>query len=316
MLGRSANNIYWMFRYLERAENYARLIDTGFRMALTRDKTVSSGEWRSVIVTAGLQPAFEEKYGRDDYSGPNVYNFILRDPDNHTSVLAILEMARNNARGVRAAITRELWEAVNESWMTVRDALRLPVRNTNLNDVLDLIRHQTTQVRGAMLGGMLRNDIFNFGRIGQFLERADNTARIVDVKYYVLLPSLSYVGSSLDNVQWETILRSLGAERAYRWLNAGQMDARGIVDFLVLDGRFPRSLSFCYEKLRANLGNLALQYGGEVEAHELMRGADVALHDQTVSSIFEQGLHEFLTGFVAQNQRIAAAIQHDYRFVE
>ncbi|MCW1382502.1 alpha-E domain-containing protein [Novosphingobium sp. KCTC 2891] len=315
MLGRSANGIFWLFRYLERAENTARLIEAGFRMALTRDSRDASDEWRSVVVTLGLQKAYEAKFGRE-YGGPQVFNFILRDKDNPGNVLAMTEQARTNARMVRTGITREVWETVNESWMRLRDLLARPVSETRLGDVIDTIRRQATQVRGAMDGTMLRNDIYNFARMGTFVERADSTARILDVKYYVLLPSISYVGSSLDNVQWENVLRSLAGERAYRWLNAGRMEARGIAEFLVLDGRFPRSLAFCYAELQSNLAHLAREYGGEMASHEILRDAASKLHTITIEAIFEQGLHQFIGDFIACNTRLAQQIQRDYRFIE
>ncbi|MEO0032791.1 MAG: hypothetical protein RIS94_2549 [Pseudomonadota bacterium] len=315
MLGRSANGIFWLFRYLERAENTARLIEAGFRMALTRDLRDASDEWRSVVVTLGLQAGYEAKFG-PDYNGPQVFNFILRDKNNPGSVLSMAEQARTNARAVRTGITREVWETVNDNWMGLREMLARPVNETRLGDVLDTIRRQATQVRGAMEGTMLRNEIYNFARLGTFLERADNTARILDVKYYVLLPSLSYVGSSLDNVQWENVLRSVAGERAYRWLNAGRMEARGIAEFLICDGRFPRSLSFCYGKLRSNLEQLAREYGSEVGAHSILRDADMRLHSQTIDTIFEQGLHQFIGDFLATNTRLAQQIQRDYRFIE
>ena len=181
MLGRSANGIFWLFRYLERAENTARLIEAGFRMALTRDAVDASDEWRSLIVTLGLKRAYAEKYGTE-FNGPNVFNFILRDRENPGSVLKMTEMARTNARMVRAGITREVWESVNDGWMRLKEALARPVPETRLGDVLDMVRRQATQVRGAMEGTMLRNEIYNFARIGSFIERADNTARILDVK--------------------------------------------------------------------------------------------------------------------------------------
>ena len=315
MLGRSAHGIFWLFRNLERAENTARLVEAGFRMALTRDARDASDEWRSVIVTLGLRAAYEAKFGRD-YLGGNVINFVLRDKDNPGNVLVMCEQARTNARMVRAGITREVWESVNDSWLKLRDQLARPVPETRLGAVIDTIRRQSTQVRGAMEGTMLRNEIYNFARIGSFIERADNTARILDVKYYVLLPSISYVGSSLDNVQWENVLRSLAGERAYRWLNAGRMDARGIAEFLILDGRFPRSLAFCYGKLRSNLAHLAREYGGETTAHEILRGVDSDLHQVTIEAIFEQGLHQFIGQFIARNTRLAQQIQRDYRFTE
>jgi uncharacterized alpha-E superfamily protein len=315
MLGRSANGIFWLFRNLERAENTARLIEAGFRMALTRDARDANDEWRSVIVTLGLRAPYEAKFGTD-YAGPNVINFILRDKDNPGNVLAMSELARTNARMVRAGITREVWESVNDSWLRMRDLLARQVTETRLGDVLDTLRRQSTQVRGAMEGTMLRNEIYNFARIGSFIERADNTARILDVKYYVLLPSISYVGSSLDNVQWENVLRSLAGERAYRWLNAGRMEARGIAEFLILDSRFPRSLAFCYGKLRSNLEHLAREYGCETDAHAILREADCDLHTITIDAIFEQGLHEYIAKFINRNTRLANQIQYDYRFID
>ncbi|WP_066558899.1 alpha-E domain-containing protein [Croceicoccus bisphenolivorans] len=312
MLGRSANAIFWMFRYLERAENLARLLDTGFRMALTRDHLTAEEEWRSVIETAGMRDGYQEQNAT--YAGIQVWNYILRDRDNPNSIRSLIGAVRSNARSARNTITTEVWEAVNESYLQLNDLLSRPVTQAGLADAISTVKRESTLVRGAMDGSMLRNDIYNFARIGSFIERADNTARILDVKYYVLLPSLSYVGSSLDNVQWETILRSLGAERAYRWLNAGQLDARGIADFLVLDGRFPRSLRFCYAKIRSNLHSLALQYGEEVHSHEVMRNADLKLQDKDIDVVIEMGLHEFLSDFIVTNNRIAAAIEADYRF--
>lgn len=314
MLGRSANGIFWMFRYLERAENTARLLEAGFRMALTRGASAAREEWRSVLITTSQDHVFAAT--GSDYTGAAVTNFILRDRDNANSVLRMVEQARTNARMVRTAITREVWEATNESWMILRDLLARPVREPGLGGVLAAIRRQSTLVRGAMEGTMLRNEIFNFARIGTFIERADNTARLLDVKYYVLLPSVAWVGSSLDNAQWETVLRSVAGERAYRWLNAGTMDPRGIARFLILDGRFPRSLAFCYDKLRSNMASLAREYGHESPAHEILRGAGARLHEIGIDDIVEHGLHEFIGEFIVSNLRVADAIARDYRFID
>ena len=312
MLGRTANGIFWMMRYLERAENTARLLDAGFRLALTRGQGAARDEWRSVLVTMGQSQAYSRKHS--EFSGPTVTNFILRDHDNPGSVLAMFEGARSNARSVRTALTREVWEATNESWMVLGEQLARPVKAGNLGEVLAAIRRQATLVRGAMEGTMLRNEIFNFARIGTFIERADNTARILDVKYHVLLPSVSWVGSPLDNTQWETVLRSVAGERAYRWLNAGSMDARGIAEFLILDGRFPRSLSFCFEKLRSNMASLARQYGHESPSHEMLRDAVSRLHATTTAQIFESGLHETITAIIININAIAETVAADYRF--
>ncbi len=314
MLGRSANGIYWMFRYLERAENAARLLEVGFHMALTRGAGGAEDEWRSVLQTLGQSDAYAEQH--DVYDGMQVVNFILRERDNPASVVTMLESARTNARAVRTAITREVWEATNESWMMLKDMLSRPVRESNLGDLLTAIRNQTALVRGAMEGTMLRNEIFNFARIGTFIERADNTARILDVKYYVLLPSVSWVGSSLDNTQWDTVLRSVAGYRAYRWLHAGDMDPRGIAEFLIFDERFPRSLQFCYNKLASNVERLQKERGESVPSADSARAACEKLHASNVQEIFDYGLHEFLVDFISCNRLIGDAIAADFRFVE
>lgn len=313
MLGRSANGIFWMFRYLERAENTARLVEAGLRLALTRGSSAEGDEWRSILITIGQDADYDARH--DEVTGAAVANFILRDRGNPSSVINMIEYARTNARAVRTALTREVWEATNQCWMTLNELLSHPVRERTLGEVLATIRNESQQVRGAMAGSMLRNEIFNFARLGTYIERADNTARIVDVKYFVLLPSVSLVGSTLDNVQWETVLRSVSGESAYRWLNSGRMDARGIAEFLILDGRFPRSLSFCYEEMRINMAGLAREYGHESPAHELLRNAGAKLHQTTISEILERGLHEFIRDFIGGNQRIAEAIANDYRFI-
>jgi uncharacterized alpha-E superfamily protein len=312
MLGRVANGIFWMYRYLERAENTARLLAAGHRMTLTRGHDVASEEWRSVLTTLGLLNAYKATH--DGYDGAHVCDFVLRGRANQESVLAMFERARTNARYCRSAITAEVWEAVNEGWMTLRDLLARPVRESNLGVVLAAIRRESTLARGATHGTMMRNETYSFARSGTFLERADNTARILDVKYYLLLPSLSYVGTALDTGQWDNILRSLSGERAYRWLNAGRMDARSMAEFLILDDRFPRSLSFCYATMRENLTALARLHGDERRCHESMRRADLSLAGRTIENIFDQGLHEFLIDFIAHNHHIAQAISEDYRF--
>jgi uncharacterized alpha-E superfamily protein len=313
MLGRTANGIFWMYRNLERAENIARLLEAGHRMALTRGNDAATEEWRSILTTLGQRKAYEAHHS--DYTGSQVCDFVLRGKNNPQSVLAMFELARTNARGCRTSITLEVWEAVNEGWMTLRDLLSRPVRDMHLGTVLAAIRRESTLARGATHGSMLRNEIYSFARAGTFIERADNTARILDVKYYLLLPSLAYVGTPLDTAQWDNVLRSLSGERAYRWLNAGRMDARSIADFVILDGRFPRSLAFCYSALRENLDALTRLHGQEGTAHVLMMQVERQLAGKTIEEIFEQGLHQFLRQFIASNQAVAKAIAEQYRFV-
>jgi len=312
MLGRVANGIFWMYRYLERAENTARLLAAGHRMALTRGADAAREEWRSVLTTLGLLKNYEAQH--DDYTSAHVCDFVLRGKGNHENVLSMVEKARFNARVCRSAITLEVWEAVNDGWMTLRDLLARPVRISGLDEALGEIRRESTLARGATHGSMLRNEIYSFARAGTFIERADNTARILDVKYYLLLPSVAYVGTALDTAQWDNVLRSLSGERAYRWLNAGRMDARSIAEFVILDDRFPRSLAFCYSAMRENLGALARLHGHEGPAHELMRAADQQLTGKAIDEIFEAGLHQFLLGFIVRNREVASAIAEQYRF--
>ena len=202
-----------MHRYIERAENMARLVDAGMRMALTRSSS-SSDEWESVLLSAGARDAFDVCY--TEYTAEHVIDFLLRDVNYPSSVMSAMTSARTNARMVRTALTREAWEAVNEAWMNLTRLLSNTVNTNDLPRVLDGIKRETALIRGAFIGTMLRNEIFNFAHIGTYMERADNTARILDVKYYVLLPAVSYVGSSMDNFQWESILRSVSAHRSYR----------------------------------------------------------------------------------------------------
>lgn len=311
MLGKTAGGLYWMFRYLERSENTARLLDAGFRIALTRSHAAED-EWASVVTTAGALDAFKERHSR--FEAQNVIDFLLRDATHSSSVLSVIDTARNNARLVRTALTREVWEATNECWMTLKALLSKPVRERDLPAALGTIRQQSALVRGALHGTMVRNEIYDFARLGTFLERADNTARILDVKYYVLLPSFSTVGSSLDNVQWETILRSVSAQRAYRWLNGADVNPNGIANFLILDRRMPRSLAFCYAKISENLDYLANEYGDKCACHDMATDVKQRLREGTIQEIVDSGLHEFIEAFIRDNNALGKQVEQDYRF--
>ena len=313
MLGRTANGLFWMFRYLERAENFARLLDAGLRLALTRDLTTAEEEWRSVIETAGQRQSYEAKHAT--YTGMQVWNFMLRDKENPSSILFMFGQVRQNARLARNAISSELWEAINTNWLEIDEQLKEPVAENRVLETVATIRRAGTLAHGAMAGSMIREEPYHFGRCGTFIERADSIARILDMKYYLLLPSLSYVGSSLDTGQWDQVLRSVSGDRAYRWINAARIDARRICEFLILDDRFPRSLAYCYTLLRENLAALAQLHGAEGESNALMRAADQRLADLTIDDIFDQGLHEFLIEFTGKNAAIASAISDDYRFL-
>jgi uncharacterized alpha-E superfamily protein len=310
LLGRAANSLYWMSRYIERAENMARLVDTGLRLALTQT-SAPVDEWISVMRSAGVSQVFEENVGQ--YEPEAVIDFLLRSSANPSSVLTCMESARQNARMVRTALTREVWESLNEAWMALRRLLREPVDERELPQVLEAIKRETALIRGSFQGTMLRNEIFDFAKLGTMIERADNTARILDVKYYVLLPSVQYVGTSLDNHQWHSILRSVSAQRSFRW-SYGDYTAANITDYLILNKRMPRSLGFCYRGISDALGFLEEQYGSRHLSHDLAQASLKTFETASISDIFENGLHEFLTEVIKDNAALGDQIATDYRF--
>lgn len=313
MLGKTASGLFWMFRNMERSENTARLVEAGFRMSLTRAGS-SANEWASIITAAGCQQP--DPADLDCYETDMVLNYLLRDRSNPSSVLCVVEAARSNARMVRTALTREVWEAMNGAWLVLKDALAKPFTAAQLPSLLATIRQQGALVRAALHGTMLRNDIYCFCRLGTFVERADNMARILDVKYYVLLPSTSYVGSSLDNVQWETILRSASAERSFNWIHGGETTPLNIAEFLILDPQMPRSLIYCARKMTRNLEALGSETGQPKPSMAMAEAIMAALQGQTIERIFKQGLHEFLVDFLERNSALASQIEIDYRFYE
>jgi len=311
LLGRTANGLYWMNRYIERAENMARLVDAGLRMAITRTEGASE-EWASVVISAGSDVAYGRKY--EEHSAAFVADFLLRDTSNPSSVMASIETARFNARMVRTALTRETWESINEAWMALKRMLAKPIDDRDLPTVLDAIKRETALIRGAFYGTMLRNEIFDFSQLGTYVERADNTARILDVKYYVLLPSISWVGSTLDNYQWESILRSVSAHRSYRWVYEAEYKPTNIADYLILNARTPRSLTFCYRFVLEHLEFLARDYGTRHACHGTAECIHKMLKVGSIKDIFDAGLHEFLASFIRENTRLGDEIAQDYRF--
>ncbi|GAA4113972.1 alpha-E domain-containing protein [Aminobacter aganoensis] len=311
LLGRTANGLYWMNRYIERTENMARLIDAGLRIALTRSQDASE-EWKSVLLSAGAATSFAAKHS--DYTAENVADFLLRDMSNPSSAVAAIETARNNARMVRTALTRETWESINEAWMSLKRMLAQPIDQRELPGVLDAIKRETALIRGSFYGTMLRNEIFDFAQLGTYVERADNTARILDVKYYVLLPSVSWVGSSLDNYQWESILRSVAAHRSYRWVYEAEYKPTNIAEYLILNVRMPRSLTFSYRFLAEHLKFLGEDYGARHPAQDIAERIYARLRGTEIKDIFETGLHEFLADFITDNNRLGDQVAQDFGF--
>jgi len=313
MLGRTANGLYWMYRYLERAENTVRFIETGQRIALTRSRG-SDDEWRSVLETAGTLDAFEAQRG--DITAEAAVDWLLRDTDNPSSVLSCILAARQNARMVRTALTSEVWEAVNETYMKAKDVLARKVAERDLPAVLATMRQRVALVRGTTDGTMLRNDIYDFARIGTYLERADNTARILDVKYYVLLPSVMAVCSIMDNVQWETILRSVSARGGFRMEYGNMAGPREIAQFLILDARMPRSLAYCTAKIRSNLGYLVAPLEEPARSLRMVEEMQREYLGRDIGQIVDSGLHEFIQAYMARLGTLGRQVEQDFRFYD
>ncbi|WP_421952855.1 alpha-E domain-containing protein [Pelagibacterium sp.] len=313
MLGRSAANLFWMSRYVERAENMARLLEVGYRMSLTERSEDGSSEYLlSMLQAAEAEEAFKEKHDTVDIA--SVAHFMLFDTDNPSSVKSCLFNARTNAKSVRTEITTDMWESLNGTWLEFSQVQPRYVLGNKLPSFLQSVKQSSNQFRGALLGTLMRTDGFVFAQAGGFIERADNTARILDVKYYVLLPRSSMVGGDVDIQQWTMILRAASAHRAYRHIYHDRYKAWNIADFLIFRKEMPRSLAFCCTSVTAMLGMLEQIYGEPSGCHDEAIKMAQFLTAGDMSKVFDQGLHEYLTGFMAANNQLTNAISESYNF--
>ena len=313
MLGRTANDLFWLSRYVERAENMARLIEAGYRIALLpRIGDDRKQEWASTLESAGCAEQYYAKHGTLDTR--NVVEFLLFDPANPSSISSCIATARRNARAQRTALTREMWESLNSTWLELQAIRPDTLRPDALPRILDWIKERSAAYRGALLNTILRNDTFYFSQLGTFLERADNTARILDVKYYVLLPSTSMIGSGVDNAQWEAILRSVSAHMSYRWVYKESYRSWRIADYLILNRAMPRSLRACYDEIDQTLDDLSTLYGEDKPCLETAKSTRALLEMGDIDTIFQSGLHEFLLEFIGRNNRVAHEISEAYHF--
>jgi uncharacterized alpha-E superfamily protein len=313
MLGRTAANLFWLSRYIERAENVARLLEVGYRMSLTaRREGGASEHLMSMMQAAEVAEAFNAKYDVADVN--TVSHFMLFDADNASSVRSCLLGARTNARSVRTALTTDVWEAINAAWLEFSHIRPRDVTGAKLPGLLQWIRQVSNQFRGALHGTMLRDDGFAFTQAGISVERADNTARILDMKYYVLLPRANLVGGDLDVQQWTLILRAASAHRSYQHVYHDRYRAWNIADFLILRPEMPRSLIFCAQNLNQTLDMLAGFYGARTSGHDASGELYSMLEGNDMDRIFSNGLHEFLTEFIARNNSVTEALSESYNF--
>ncbi len=313
MLSRTAENLFWLARYLERAENNARLVDMGNRMAaLPASNEVRAHEWASVVISAGVGALYPHLFERATQT--SVARYLLLEPDNPSSVYSCFAQARRNARAVRTALTSDMWEAINDGWIHVQQQDMAFLQGGALADFIDWVRARGALFRGFVDSATQRDDGYDFLRLGTFLERADSTARLLDVKYHVLLPEWSGVGGIVDKYQWISILRAASSLRGYHRTYDGAVSAWGVVEFLTLNRTSPRSLAHCYDAIASHLDRLKLYYDKEHACHKEMQTMLESLNRETIDTVFASGLHEFLADFMANNSRLSALIGDAYGF--
>ena len=311
LLSRTAENLYWMTRYLERAETMARLLDVGVRTSLTPN--IGGGyrnEWQSVLLSSGTAPEYAAKYG--EVRERDVVTHLFFDEDNPSSVTSCIQRARENGRIVRTALTSAMWDALNVAWSEIREIKRTERSKVAINDLIEWTQRATALMGGTLGSTHLRNDGYDFLHLGYYVERADATARLLDVKYYVLLPQVELIGSGLDNYQWRTLLRAMSAHRAFNWAYGGDLTPAKIADFLILNRQSPRSLMTSVEGVAHHLDRLARGYGRATAAQSVARSMLEELAGLSVEDVQEEGLHEFLTRFIDRNAGLAMAIQDAY----
>jgi len=310
MLSRVGESIYWMARYIERAENVARIMDANYHMIL--DLPAGIGEqWEPLVVTTGDEELFEELY--EGYTRENVVHFLTFDLRNQNSILSCLQAARENARSVREWISSEMWQQVNTFYLMVKEASRR-------RDAIELPHEFFVDIMMAshLFAGLSENTMthgegWEFARIGRMLERADKTARIIDVKYFILLPSVEYIGTPFDHILWGAILRSASAFEMYR-KSYGQIVPDRIIEFLLLDRDFPRAIHHCLIMAELSLRNISGTMRGRFTNHaEKALGRLLADLDYTqIEEIKAFGLHEFLDNIQTRLNLVGTAVSETF----
>jgi len=308
MLSRTADSLYWTGRYIERADFLARILEATIRLAAipTRGDGDAETVWASALASAGAPKAL----GRAP-TEKSVREYLAFSPENPSSITACLTRARTNARSVRTALTVELWEAINGAWNGLSEQGQ-PTRRDDFGHFLEWVKTQTLSFEGAASRTMLRNDGYYFLRLGAAIERADNTARLLDVKYHLLLPEGERVGGQLDYFQWTTLLREVSALTAYRWVYRDSVKPWLVADLLVLNRQMPRSLASCQASIVRYLEKLASDYGRRGPAQRIAADRMRAFDNSRIETIFQSGLHEYIQSFLSENGRLGQAITEQY----
>ena len=310
MLSRVADAIYWLNRYIERAENVARFVEVNLNLLM--DSPVGMAEqWNPLIEVTGDRVLFQKLYG-GKATAENVLNFLTFDTRSPNSILSCVRAARENARSVRDTISSEMWEQVNAFYIQVEDA----AENKTIKDFHSF--YSQVKVASHLFAGVTnatqsRNESWHFGQLGQLIERADKTSRILDVKYYVLLPSVEAVGTPIDDLQWIALLKSASAYEMYRKVEH-KISPAGVANFLILDPYFPRSIKFCLNRAEYSLKRIAKtdRYDYSLSSERSLGRLRAELEYLTLDEIFQQGLHEFLDDLQSKLNHVGDRISQDF----
>jgi uncharacterized alpha-E superfamily protein len=309
MLCRTANELYWMSRHIERAENTARLLDVTYRTSLlpyqVREPGLAWAEpWAVPLITSGLATTFYQRF--PELTAENVLRFMMLDSGNPSSIYCCMRAARESARSVRGAITSEMYEDLNSSWIEMRSYDYARIEARGMSDFLDWCKMRSHLFRGVTFGTMLRDEAYHFLRLGTHVERADNTARILDTKYHILLPSVTDVGGAVDYYQWQSLLTSVSAFESYRKIYSDVITPRRVAELLVLRDDMPRSLHSCMNLINETLERLCDDASRELErkAGEL----HARLHYGRTDDMIRFGLHEYLVDFLERVSELAGEV--------
>lgn len=306
MLSRVASSIYWLNRYIERAENYARFIEVNLNLTLDLPRGTVE-QWEPLVAVTGDHESFVQRYGKATKDA--VIQFLSADAANPNSILSCLMAARENARSVREIISTDMWEQVNRFHLMVRDAVSGGLSSRNLHTFLADVKANSHLFLGITHATMSHGEGWHFARLGRLLERADKTSRILDVKYFMLLPTVAEVGTPFDIIQWSALLKSASALEMY-YKRFGRISPDDVTSFLIFDSTFPRAIRYCLIKSEDSLHAISgSEHGAYANHAEKWLGrlrAELDFGD--LEECLGGGLHEFLDRFQSQLNRVGDAI--------
>jgi uncharacterized alpha-E superfamily protein len=308
MLSRVGDQIFWMSRFMERAENLARILGVTSNVILcSTPETQEQNLLAPLTITASTKGYFER---HEAVSLPTLIDFMALDAENPSSIYTCIKSARDNAHAVRWQITSEMWETLNATWIEMRSFNRAHVTGPEATRFFDWVKERSHLFRGVTYGTIMRGEAFNFSRLGTFLERADDTARILDVKYHILLPRVEDVGGALDYYQWAALLKSVSSFETYRIIYRDQIRPINVAELLILDRRMPRSLAACLEQIDQALSRVEGQ--NDQPAKRLAGELQARLVHGDIDEIFRDGLHEYLTTFLEDIDELGYRISRAY----